>query len=134
MNRNKDNEKGVAFESLSSYLDDIAPTIIGLGLLLYGFAIFCFQVYFWLKNDIWIHVTLLYFFMSPPDAFNQIVTPSSLVPSIFRGSLSWLYAPHSWFGLYKVIYWLLDLPVSFVSSMIGLNLVTRKDDKNKSTE
>ncbi|MCX5814580.1 MAG: hypothetical protein NT178_18880 [Proteobacteria bacterium] len=89
----------------------IARTIMvgGYIIMIFGFVLFIWQVYMYLLNGSWIAQPLLLVFEYFPRDIKFI---------------SWIFFPKSWFGLHKIIYWILEfIPTSLISIFVGFAII-----------
>ncbi len=86
----------------------------GFVVVLSGFFIFGFQVYFWLKEGYWLEIDLLWLLYWLQRNFNG--NSSALLNFL----LKWLRAPQDWLGLHKLFLGVLDfIPLSLLLIVFG---------------
>lgn len=99
---------------LSSYIFHGAGMLcayLGGAMLIYGLALFCWQVVHWLRLAVWIPLDLYSLFtVRAPHGYS----PRWAVPDLV-GSVRWLSQPDSWFGFHRA--------VEFTLGLISLPLV-----------
>lgn len=92
-----------------------AKIINGLGIVfvLAGPLIVGWQIYIYLKHGEWVELPLLFLAAFGPEKF-----------------VSWLSNPSSWFGLHKLVFWILKFfPVSLFSLLLGYAMMVYEPKK-----
>lgn len=84
--------------------------LLGIVMLLAGLALLGFQIFLFLYHGTWSSYSLLRFIDFTPIQFQ-----------------AWVVRPDQWLGLHKVVYWLLDIPLSFLSLAFGYLLIKFSD-------
>lgn len=84
--------------------------LIGLALVLISIGIVCFQTFNYLYRGGWSALPLRKFLAYAPDQLYL-----------------WIVEPTSWIGLHNVVYWLLDMPLSFVCLVAGYLVIKISD-------
>ena len=84
--------------------------LLGIVLLFGGLALLGYQIFLFLYHGAWSSYSPLRFIDFTPLQFQ-----------------AWIVRPDHWLGLHKVVYWLLDVPLSFLALVLGYLLVKLSD-------
>jgi len=84
--------------------------LFGILLILTAAAVVCFQLFLFLQNGAWTTLPILRLIEYTPVQF-----------------YAWILEPDSWLGLHKIIYWILDVPLSFFCFILGYLLIKISD-------
>ncbi len=88
--------------------------IFGIVVAIFGpLTVLGYQVVIWLYRGTW-----------PP--LSPLILQQKWLPELLKGS--WFTDPHSWYGLHKLVMWLMDIPLSFILFLIGCLLMVMDDE------
>lgn len=103
--------------------------LLAVLLVVYGLALFTSQVIAWLKFDQWIAISLRDLFLPHALSGPNEPFPVSLIPEWLQGDKriqEYFLAPRpgTWLGLRKLILWIMAMPLSAASFLLGLVIPT----------
>lgn len=81
--------------------------LVGALLLVGGAGLLAYQVFNWWEDGQWVDRPTLALVRTLPSDF------------FFR---EWIERPASWHGLHRAVIWVLDLPIAFVTMLVGLGV------------
>src|SRR4029077_20088593 len=91
--------------------------LIGWAIVIYGLLLFGWQCLAWPYKGAWVELPATLFFTHKPPMGSSSILILQVIPTF---SWEWLDAPHQWFGLHKIVIWVLStLNVSFVTVIAG---------------